>query len=339
MTSKKKRKYGDLASQPANNDPEIFAEVFEAFTGRKPPTPAIQSPVDNLYETGTSTPAHSTIVRGTTLAPRTIVQPATVEHSAIAPSATVAQPTGQPRHDATVAPPAIVPPQVETKQYTSVPNDIFDKVLKALHVYDQAVLLRLYRLSRGYHKDTCTVGYPTLAKACNISTRQAQISVERLVAAGLIEITGSEQGGRERQARGNIYRMRLPAATPARGAIVQPATLARGATNKEYTLKETHKSTEGVGVRSRFALKECRTYADSLRLEGIQNPGGYATKIHRTGEADELIEQFLHPRASAPVVDASKCPDCQGTNFYYPTGSTGGVVRCKHERLLATHKS
>ena len=38
MTSKKKRKYGDLTDQTAsNNDPEIFADVFAAFTGRRPP--------------------------------------------------------------------------------------------------------------------------------------------------------------------------------------------------------------------------------------------------------------------------------------------------------------
>jgi hypothetical protein len=46
-------------------------------------------------------------------------------------------------------------------------------------------------------------------------------------------------------------------------------------------------------VGSKFSLEECRRYAESLRGEGIQNPGGYATAIHRSGEADDRIEAFL----------------------------------------------
>jgi len=30
---------------------------------------------------------------------------------------------------------------------------------------------------------------------------------------------------------------------------------------------------------------------------------------------------------------AKDCPDCGGTDFYYPNGFEGGVVKCKHERL------
>ena len=69
--------------------------------------------------------------------------------------------------------------------------------------------------------------------------------------------------------------------------------------------------------------------------QGINNPGGYATTIHRTGEADVLIESFLHPEVADPSsnLDTSKCPDCKGTGFYYPKGSEGGVARCKHEQL------
>lgn len=70
--------------------------------------------------------------------------------------------------------------------------------------------------------------------------------------------------------------------------------------------------------------------------QGINNPGGYATTIHRTGEADLLIESFLHPEAAGEPpanLDTSQCPDCNGTGFYYPQGTEGGVARCKHERL------
>ena len=49
----------------------------------------------------------------------------------------------------------------------------------------------------------------------------------------------------------------------------------------------------GVRVGSKFTLEECRRFAESLRAEGIQNPGGYATTIHRSGEADDRVEAFL----------------------------------------------
>jgi hypothetical protein len=113
------------------------------------------------------------------------------------------------------------------------------------------------------------------------------------------------------------------------------------ADNKVNTLKENTQTQDappaGVCVGSKFTLEECRRYAKHLQStgQGINNPGGYATTIHRTGEADVLIENFLHPEVvSTPSnLDASQCPDCNGTGFYYPQGTEGGVARCKHERL------
>ena len=34
-------------------------------------------------------------------------------------------------------------------------------------------------------------------------------------------------------------------------------------------------------------------------------------------------------------IDASRCPDCMGTGFYYPSGKEKGVARCEHKRLKA----
>jgi hypothetical protein len=63
----------------------------------------------------------------------------------------------------------------------------------------------------------------------------------------------------------------------------------------------------------------------------MTNPGGYATKIFRSGEADALVEAFLNPPAP---VDIKQCPDCQGMGMYYPNGiGNGPVVKCKYERL------
>src|SRR5215212_2592641 len=69
--------------------------------------------------------------------------------------------------------PAIARPAIVSDVFTRIPNGILDRVLPTLNPYDQLVLLRLYRLSRGFGKEECTVGYQTLAVACNMSARQA----------------------------------------------------------------------------------------------------------------------------------------------------------------------
>jgi len=86
---------------------------------------------------------------------------------------------------------------------------------------------------------------------------------------------------------------------------------------------------------SKFSLDECRRFADHLHKteQGITNPGGYATTIHRTGEADELIEEFLNPPPLTPIIDASQCPDCKGLGMWEPGGPGKGYSKCKHLRL------
>ncbi len=120
---------------------------------------------------------------------------------------------------------------------------------------------------------------------------------------------------------------------------VSPAPGASSAPNKVNTQKEntqTQETAAGVRVGSKFTIEECRRYAQHLQSsgQGINNPGGYATTIHRTGEADELIEKFLNPAVSIRV-DASQCPDCKGSGFYYPNGPTSGVAKCRHDKLIA----
>lgn len=200
------------------------------------------------------------------IAPPTIVQPAieldtivqtTIEQPAIAQNATVEPFQPPTSHDATVESPAIAQHAIAPDAFTRIPNGILDRVLPTLSAYDQLVLLRLYRLSRGFGKEECTVGYQTLAVACNMSARQAQISVERLILAGWIERVDMVQGGQSRQGRGSVYRVNLPAAaTKERGAIAQ-GSIAGGATNKDKDINERIKR----GARS-------RDYSDCPDCEG-----------------------------------------------------------------------
>lgn len=90
-----------------------------------------------------------------------------------------------------------------------------------------------------------------------------------------------------------------------------------------------------MGVCSKFSLEECRKYVEYLHTsrQGINNPGGYATKVYRNGEADEQIATFLTLPDTSAKINASQCPDCGGTGFWYPQGREQGVAKCRHEKL------
>jgi len=313
MTSKK-RKYGNLSERPLpTEDESLVDDVFAAFTRR----PASIPPVHLAPPAQHAPDAH---------------------HAPDAPKAPA------PLHDAPDArhaPPALPAP---VAGFTRVPNDMLDRILPTLDIYGQSLLLRLYRLSRGFNSDTCNVSVGKLATACNFSTRKVQMGLAALEMRGLIQRLTEDHKNRDFNLRGITFRILISDPSPARrtppahhAPDAQHASGAPNAPNKVNTQKENTQTQEvGVRVGSKFTIEECRRYAEHLRStgQGINNPGGYATTIHRTGEADELIERFLNPVSSIQV-DASQCPDCKGSGFYYPNGPTGGVAKCKHEKLIA----
>jgi hypothetical protein len=220
-----------------------------------------------------------------------------------------------------------------------VPNEVLYNVLPTLKPSEAIVLLRLYALSHGFQKNTCTVSLDRLASGCNLSRTQTRVCVRSLERKRLIKSQGIDNTNSQKDLRGLHFEVKLPSATRAESA---PHTKSASDTeitpNKVNTQKENTQTQDvGVHVGSRFTIEDCRRYAKHLQStgQGINNPGGYATTIHRTGEADMLIESFLHPEAPDPSlnVDASQCPDCKGTGFFYPKGAEGGVARCKHEQL------
>jgi hypothetical protein len=235
-------------------------------------------------------------------------------------------------------------PVRQTGGHTRVTHEVSDGILPTLDVYAQSILHRLLRLSWGWSQDTCKVGLPRLAEATNMSESKARRAVRVLISRGIIEVVNQDFSNVNQAERGTTYKVLAPAPHTAPSSRIPPVRQAapvQDTPNKENTFKENTQTQEpptaGVRVGSKFTIEECRKYAEHLRAtgQGINNPGGYATTIHRTGEADLLIESFLHPEASdlSSNLDVSQCPDCQGTGFYYPKGIEGGVARCKHERL------
>ena len=228
------------------------------------------------------------------------------------------------------------------------PHEITDRILPTLKPGCQVVLMRLYRLSAGFGLSTCHVSLPKLASSCNISETQIRIFLRNLEQRKLIKRLSIDLANKIQSERGVTFEVLLPrlATTKSAAGVKKPggAESTGGAEiepNKVNTQKEntqTQKSPAmGVRVCSKFTVEECRKYAQHLQAtgQGINNPGGYATTIQRTGEADLLIESFLYPEATAPTaqLDTSQCPDCRGTGFYYPQGVESGVAKCKHAQL------
>ena len=265
----------------------------------------------------------------------------------------------------------IAPPQTivyltivdSDRGYYPVFNDISDRLIPELQLdpYQQAVLQRLYRLSRGWKSEECEVGLGTLAKYCVMSRSQVQRSVAKLIEKGLLESLGSSKKGSK---EGNRYRV-LPGLKTAPRQTIPSQTIVSETTSSDTIVPEGNTSTRentvvsqgivsrgtnknsnkdlknkthtehGVGVASKFSLEECRRFAEHLQKtgQGINNPGGYATAIFRSGEADAQIEAFLNAPAASVPFKADDCPDCGGSGYFYPEGVDKGVKICKHEKL------
>lgn len=234
----------------------------------------------------------------------------------------------------------------EVKGEARLPHRYTDHLCRLLKPDEQAVFLQLYRLSWGWNKETCFISNPRLSERSNVPLSSMKRAVTGLISKGLIEKTGHTNGfGKDQGVEYRVFNMSYQPSTASQlNVSSQPNVAPNKIKNTQINThtepagedpSKTERSLNSVGVGSKFSLEECRKYAEHLRAtgQGITNPGGYATTIHRTGEADEFIERFLTPVAAPALVDSSNCPDCQGTGFYYPRGTDQGVAKCPHSRL------
>ena len=243
MTSRK-RKYGDLSARPLpSEDPALIDDVFAAFTGTRPSHATAAEPEQAVEEKERQKAAATPARRA---APALHTAPA--PQSALASRAGAAQVEPEPLHRAAAAQRATPAQQTTVAGYTRVSNDLLDRILPTLDTYDQVVLIRLYRLSRGFNSDICRVSVPTLAKACNVSERQIRKSIGKLEARELIRRIEQDFGNTDKALRGTIFRILVADPTPARGAAPaqrttheRSAAAAHGAANKDKNLKENSK--------------------------------------------------------------------------------------------------
>jgi DNA-binding Lrp family transcriptional regulator len=227
----------------------------------------------------------------------------------------------------------------EVVGHLELPHQLVDHLFRLLDPFEQAVYLQLYRLSWGFNKPICSISNPKLAERTGMSESTVKKTLGKLRAKGLIEKLGMELGYGKKQ--GIDFRVSAPSSQPRRSSQSPQSRQLPQAHNKRNTLKENTQTQEqppppaSVSVGSKFSPEECQRYARHLQStgQGIKNPGGYATTIYRTGEADASIAAFLSPVTATTAVDASQCTDCQGSGFWYPNGTSGGVAKCNHPKL------
>ena len=225
----------------------------------------------------------------------------------------------------------------EVKGDARLPHKYTDHLCRLLKPDEQAVYLQLYRLSWGWGKESCFISNPKLSERSNVPLSSMKRAVAGLIDKGLIEKTGHTNGyGKDQGVEYRVLNVGWQTNTGSQPTLSSQPNMAPIKLNTQKENTQTQDAPAAVvGVGSRFSLEECRRYAEHLQStgQGINNPGGYATAIHRTGEADLLIEKFLNPVSPQTTPDASQCPDCQGTGFYYPKGIEQGVAKCQHQRL------
>jgi hypothetical protein len=95
----------------------------------------------------------------------------------------------------------------DVKGELRVPNTIVDSLFPTLEPAAALVYLRLYRLSRGYKKETCIVGFQKLASATHTSQRTVQRAIDYLEVRQLIVRQGASFGGRT---KGIQFQVKVP---------------------------------------------------------------------------------------------------------------------------------
>jgi hypothetical protein len=97
--------------------------------------------------------------------------------------------------------------------------------------------------------------------------------------------------------------------------------------------------------QTRFAVRnvEARGYVKTLKIEQGARERGILFEVWTPVESTglKLTPVEITPVESTPNKESIKktdlkgvlCPDCKGTNWYYPEGVAKGVKRCPHEKI------
>lgn len=160
--------------------------------------------------------------------------------------------------------------------YLQLPNTVVDSLMAILPGPEFKLYVRLFRLSRGFHRDTCTAGHARLAESCGISATTLRGALRRLRGLGLVEVVKPGVN----QSAASIYRVVVPG--EAKSVVAKSAT-AKSATAKSASMKENKKTHETPALAAPgdvvFQIR-----AKALRLREVLLARGELTR-------DRLLDQ------------------------------------------------
>jgi DNA-binding transcriptional ArsR family regulator len=110
--------------------------------------------------------------------------------------------------------------------------------------------------------------------------------------------------------------------------------LTKEITGRELSISESDRWKELADVlAAELKIAAARTTVSSVPAflaEHLRRRLWKIDKKQARAEGRELPDEAV---SKAPTVDASKCPDCAGSGWWYPDGEAKGVAKCKHEKL------
>jgi hypothetical protein len=195
----------------------------------------------------------------------------------------------------------------EERGYYPTFNDISDRLVPELKLdaYEQVVLYRMYRLSRGWQKDTCVVGHTKLANSTNLSRSTVQKTVSKLLERELIENLG------DRGNDGTEYRI-LP------GVPVLQRGIPRDGIPSQEKRGTSHGTRRSDGIPSDGHIKNNKGFykknnkkgVNRLAPDEIQSFTATVTDLLREGKSFEEIEprfaSSMHPMDWVTVKSVAK---------------------------------
>jgi hypothetical protein len=129
--------------------------------------------------------------------------------------------------------------------FTRVPNTVLHSLIQVLDGTEYKVYIRLFCLSHGYGKDTCTVGYDRLSESVGLGRTATKKATKKLQTLGLIRKVSAENTP---AGKAPTYQVTVPggalepASGPRRDTVAQSDTVSHRDPNKEKTEKEHEKA-------------------------------------------------------------------------------------------------
>jgi hypothetical protein len=297
------------------------------------------------------------------------IVPENLKHSNVSASqvnqSPATQDTGVPEYRSTG-----VPEQspIPTREFYRKSNQTADHVDRRLTPAESKVLDHLLRLSIGFNKDRCQVRVSILMDRTGYrSDKTVRAALSGLEMKGVITRLshGNSPAGDEYiiQPYSGITGVLEYRSTAAENTLVleskitgqlntsvkdknndDDAALAgliaelksanMELTGKEISIAENDRWRELAQVIiAELKIAASRTTVSSVPAfltEHLRRRLWKIDKKQAQAEGRELPDEAI---AQIPTADASTCPDCGGSGWWYPEGETKGVAKCKHGKL------